>query len=252
MMERMIDLKTHTIYTRTNGVGKPPVIFEAGMNNDSNTWRHVEPKVAEFTTTVVYDRAGLGRSSQPMTTRTLNTMLRDLGNVLEKLEISPPYILVGHSLGGLLVRLYAASNLANMAGLILVDAPHERQHAEAKNRLSAKTWELVSEFWQQSAEAIDLAHEFANVGPVGLLGNLPLVVLSATVPETPPSVIPVEMARELHEVSSTIKLAFQQKLAAESSCGQHILVEGAGHDIHWQRPDVVIEAIHTMVLSANA
>ncbi|MEM7131509.1 MAG: alpha/beta hydrolase [Chloroflexota bacterium] len=260
-IEENILREDRSLYVRISGTGSPPVIFEAGMNCDSETWQHVEANVAEFTTTVVYDRAGLGRSSPLTTQRTLNTMRSDFEYLLDNLAlsppyisppyISPPYILVGHSLGGLLVRLYAANHLSKTGGLVLIDAPHEGQHEEAQQRLSAKTWKMVTSFWQQSREAIDLAYEFAQIEPVRSLGDIPLIVLSATKKEGPPPEIPTEVAKELEMVSSITEPSFQKKLAADSTRGQQIAVEGSGHEIHLQRPDIVIETIHNMVLAAQ-
>ena len=103
-LEKDIDRGGYSLYSRRSGVGKPAVVFESGLDDDGGIWNLVESIVAERTTTMVYDRAGLGRSSKATSSRTFLNIVADLSTVLEQLPVEPPYILVGHSLGGLLIR----------------------------------------------------------------------------------------------------------------------------------------------------
>lgn len=219
------------------------------MGDTADIWQRVEPTIAAYATTVVYDRVGLGRSSKSVEKRTLEGMCNDLRGVLNKLDLTPPYLLVGHSLGGLLVRLYAASELSQVAGLVLIDAPHEHQTEAARKALSSEAWEMMRSFWLRSEEAIDLNHELAQIRTVASLENVPLTVLAATSPPALPPEFSDDVARELGKVATTIFPAFQMQLANTSKRGQLIKVEGAGHYLHWQRPDVVIAAIQAMILT---
>ncbi|WP_249644242.1 alpha/beta fold hydrolase [Nocardia sputi] len=102
----------------------PTVVFEAGAGTSRSSWAKVQPEVARFTRAIVYDRSGLGRSAPDSAGRTLHRMADDLDDVLDHFEPGP-FILVGHSAGGPIVRLAAARRPDRIAGLILVDPADE-------------------------------------------------------------------------------------------------------------------------------
>ncbi len=246
-IEKYINMDGYSLYSRSSGLGKPAVVFESGLGDSSAIWHMVEPIVAKRTTTIVYDRAGLGRSSKAPSPRTLVNMVADLNTVLTQLSIEPPYILVGHSLGGLLVRLYAASYPTAVAGLVLVDAPHEHQTEAARKILSPQAWSFISSFWSQNPEDIDLVTEMNQLDMIATRPEMPLRMLAATVVQSPPFDLPKAIAQEIESVASLVFPAFQTKLLETSKRSQLISVEGANHYIHRQRPDIVIEAIDTLL-----
>jgi pimeloyl-ACP methyl ester carboxylesterase len=97
------------------------VIFEAGISGSSLSWSNVQPLVAAFAHSVAYDRAGLGWSSGALTPRTVANMVAELASALDAAHINPPYVLVGHSFGCLLVRAFASTYPDRTAALIMVD-----------------------------------------------------------------------------------------------------------------------------------
>ncbi|MFD4577014.1 alpha/beta fold hydrolase [Streptomyces sp. NPDC058417] len=102
----------------------PTVVFEAGAGASRSSWALVQPALAPYARTVAYDRAGLGRSAPDPAGRTLIRMADDLGALLD--HFGPgPFVLVGHSAGGPLVRLAAARSPRRIAGLVLVDPTDE-------------------------------------------------------------------------------------------------------------------------------
>ena len=118
---RLLDVNGERFHLLEKGVAGPPVVFEAGIAASSVGWALVQTRVAEFTRTVSYDRTGLGWSGPVRKPRTLEQSIADLRALLAAAGVAGPYILVGHSYGGLLVRAYAALNPQEVAGLILVD-----------------------------------------------------------------------------------------------------------------------------------
>ena len=101
--------------------GEPTVIFESGIAATNLNWHQVQESVAEFGHTVSYDRAGLGWSSRASSPRTPGNIAVELHAMLERAGIKPPYVLVGHSFGGLVMRRYTTLYPGEVRGLVLVD-----------------------------------------------------------------------------------------------------------------------------------
>ena len=107
------------------GQGNPTVILEAGLNDFSIFWARVHPDIAKITRVCVYDRAGYGWSQPSPHPQTSETMMKELHTLLANTQIDTPYVLVGASFGGALVRLYAHGHPDEVAGMVLVDAAHD-------------------------------------------------------------------------------------------------------------------------------
>jgi pimeloyl-ACP methyl ester carboxylesterase len=119
---RLIDVGGHKLHLYELGSGSPAVVLESGISASSLNWRRVQTEIAEFARVCSYDRSGLGwseLSDQPCTPMSLAAQLHSL---LRAAELRPPYVLVGHSFGGLVVRAFAARFPDETAGIVLVDA----------------------------------------------------------------------------------------------------------------------------------
>ncbi|HUX44512.1 MAG TPA: alpha/beta hydrolase [Terracidiphilus sp.] len=110
-----------TLYVVEKGSGGPAVLFEAGIAATNLNWHHIQETVSGFTSTASYDRSGLGWSSPSRTARTPANISAELHTMLHSAGIKPPYILVGHSFGGLVMRRYAVTYPEDVAGVVLID-----------------------------------------------------------------------------------------------------------------------------------
>lgn len=126
---RMVDVGGYRLHLYCHGTGSPTVVMEAGMGDFGLTWGLVQPELAKTSRVCVYDRAGLGWSDPSPRPRTVAVMVDELHSLLANAGIPGPYVLAGHSLGGLVVRLYAHSYPQDVTGLVLVDSSHEEQFA---------------------------------------------------------------------------------------------------------------------------
>jgi pimeloyl-ACP methyl ester carboxylesterase len=121
----MVDIGGYRLHLVSEGEGGPTVVFDGGLGCGSLHWSLVQPEVARFTRTVAIDRAGNGWSDESPLDRTSDNIVTEMHAVLHKANILGPYILVGHSFGGLNVQLFASKYPDEVAGVILVDSCHE-------------------------------------------------------------------------------------------------------------------------------
>jgi pimeloyl-ACP methyl ester carboxylesterase len=118
---RLLNIGACRLHVHEQGAQGPVVILESGIAGSSLSWALVQPKIAELARVVSYDRAGLGWSGACTTPRTVAAMVSELTALLDKAELRGPFILVGHSFGGLLIRAFAHSRPSDVSGLVLVD-----------------------------------------------------------------------------------------------------------------------------------
>jgi pimeloyl-ACP methyl ester carboxylesterase len=125
---RLVDVDGCRMHVQTAGSGTPTVVLETGLGGMSSAWAWIQPETARFCRVVSYDRAGLGWSEADAGPKTAQSAAQRLRTILRRSGVSPPYILVGHSMGGLLIRVFADRYRDEVAGMVLVDASHPDQH----------------------------------------------------------------------------------------------------------------------------
>ena len=139
--QRLVKLNTRRRFNLcVMGEGSPTVVLAAGANASTSHWARVQPEVAKRTLTVSFDRAGRGFSDSGPLPRSAAATVADLRAALAKIGARPPYVLVGHSLGGLEMRLFAFLHAAEVAGLVLVDSSSEAYTAALLRHKSFRDW----------------------------------------------------------------------------------------------------------------
>jgi len=128
---QMVDVGGYRMHINCQGApvaGSPTVVMEAAHSEPGLSWAGVQPGVAKLTRVCTYDRAGLGWSESSPRPRTAPHFVHELHTLLAQAGVEPPYVLVGHSIGGLYVRLYAHEYPEQVTGMVLVDSTHEDQY----------------------------------------------------------------------------------------------------------------------------
>lgn len=262
----------------------PTVILEAGLGSTYLDWSRVQPEVAAFAHVCSYDRAGLGWSEGGTSPRSCSQMVTDLHTLLVNAHIPGPYILVAHSFGGLIVRLYADMYPQEVAGLVLVDTSHEDQ-------LSVPA---LAQGMKKDLRFLALARILASFGLVRLAINAGLRPNDVT--KYPPAIrrllkaswkraqaiqtvyremvafeagaaqvrasrrfynhlplvvltqsIPSEALTTAEKRPEDAWQAFQQDLVSLSSQSTQVIAEQSGHYIQLEQPELVVEAIKTVL-----
>jgi pimeloyl-ACP methyl ester carboxylesterase len=138
---RLVDVGGRRLHlVCAGGEDGPSVVLEAGAGDDSTVWREVTQRAAAFARVYAYDRAGQGWSDAAPKGRTFEERADDLAALLERVGAPPPYVLVGHSYGGYIVRLFARARPASVAGIVLVDASEEAFAFSEAGRSGARSF----------------------------------------------------------------------------------------------------------------
>lgn len=243
--KQRVPVRGHHLAYLTAGEGNPVIVLLSGAGMDMDSWSRVFPAATAISTVLVHDRPGTGASDPPTRPQTGDEVVADLRGLLDAVGLAAPYVLVGHSLGGLHANLFARLVPGVVAGMVLVDASHpdevERRRAErapivirAINRVfaavdSARGRSRLSE----NAFVDDTVRQIRAAGP---FPDIPLIVVSGgrkmpLVPET---------AFRAH-------LDGQRDLVALSPQGRQIVAEKSGHFPQIDEPGVVVDAIREIV-----
>jgi pimeloyl-ACP methyl ester carboxylesterase len=230
------------LYLECRGAGGPTVVLEAAGTTDSSTWAPIWADVGRLTRVCRYDRLGLGRSDPaPPGVRTVQDSVADLHALLGAAGVPAPYVLVGHSLGGLVARLYAGQFPHDVAGLVLVDgqppdlpAPGLRLLPPAERRAM---FTIFRGLHPQDPEHLDIIASgvwvLANPAP-----PVPTIVLAAGrhgAPGSPPDPRFEALWQGL------------QRAQARALRARFVPVLDSDHFVHRDRPPVVVAAISQVV-----
>ena len=147
----LIDVGGRRLHMWREGSGTPPVVLIPALGGPAAEWADVQHELAVVTTVCVYDRAGLGWSDGgPLVPATPGRMADDLHRLVDAARIPRPFVLAGHSVGGLAARMYAARHPGDLAALVLIDSSHEDQFWRLREN---DPWEGAHELWLRAARS---------------------------------------------------------------------------------------------------
>ena len=125
----LIDVNGRMVHVQRSGTGSPTVVFEAGLFASSFTFAKVQPQISKLTSTLSYDRAGMGYSEpSPDPKRVSVVFAKELFELLDALDLHEPMVLVGGSVGGIYIREFAHQHPDIVAGMVFVDSSHEKTY----------------------------------------------------------------------------------------------------------------------------
>ncbi|MFD1738634.1 alpha/beta fold hydrolase [Bacillus salitolerans] len=216
-------------------IDDPTIVFDSGFAWGLENWEPIRKEVSSFANMFMYDRANVGKSENSNKAKHSKQNIVNLRTLLQKLEIKPPYILVGHSFGGVNVRLYASTYPEEVIGVILLDSCHEDQNKKMVPLWNKELQEDYYNGFQYESSISEFEESLEQVRGVKTLGKLPLtVVTGGTQPHHTPE-------------AWSYWMSFQKDLAKLSSKSKHIIVKDAGHAIHIDCPSIVSDLIREMV-----
>ncbi|MDH3747570.1 MAG: alpha/beta hydrolase [Gammaproteobacteria bacterium] len=260
---------SHRLHLNCIGQGLPTVIFDSGLGGSSLDWVRVQPEVASFTRACSYDRAGYGWSDTGPLPRDSENISRELEILLGNGSVPAPYLLVGHSFGGLNVRLYSHNNPQKVAGMVLVDSSHEDQFRRFKQAGVKSSAPRGNSFFVGNAfqipdalpkDIVPVAKSFAvsrssmaaflselrhlrnsaeQLQNAPLLPNVPVVVISHSIDQLRGSDSTAARAR--------IWMDMQSELAGRAAQGRHVIAATEDHYIHLSQPQLVVESIRDVI-----
>jgi len=247
-----VNIGDRHIFLSCSGTGSPTVILEHGLGEMGFDWQTVKDSIDDTTRVCYTSRAGMGFSDRASGdgVRTMQDAVDDLSAVLAAGDVPGPYVMVGHSAGGLSARLFADQHPNDVVGMVLVDTTHEDMTRRIRESISAESWDEVSGFFgSENGENMDLEASSAEVAAIGDLGDMPLVVLFAAQQENedPPRGISQKAVDEVNGLVGELESELQADLATLSTNGTLVVVEDSGHFIHVDRPDAVIDAINSVL-----
>jgi pimeloyl-ACP methyl ester carboxylesterase len=262
---QLVEVGGYRLHINCTGSGIPTVVIVAGAGDWSTTWGGVvQPEVAKTARVCTYDRPGLGWSEAGPLLGDAAQSARELHTLLQNAKVPGPYVMVGHSLGGFIVRVFAHDYASEVLGVVLVDSMNPKQVTQSQSNFLAQVYSLQAGFarvgggqllmklgilpsmppseaayWPQYIRPGSLqasAREFqvlpasaAEAAAVKTFGDLPLIVLTAKLNDNPGW---PEWQAELPQLSSN---------------SQHLFAENSGHPIQIDEPKAAIAAIMKMV-----
>jgi pimeloyl-ACP methyl ester carboxylesterase len=235
---KLVDIGGQRIHIECAGTGSPTVILESGLGKDVATWERVQPAVAHFTRVCAYDRVAVGLSDYFVSPgkRTSEDAVKELESLIRAAEIAAPYVLVGHSFGAFIIRLYAHRHPSEVAGLVIVDGSHEEQFETYSAALGPEQ--------RQSYMQTETGD---NRERMNTIASGRLAAAARPLPDVPIRVLTAAQSRypELHR-------EIQRRMLSSLPGALQTVVYDSGHYIQRDQPDAVIDAIREITAAQPA
>jgi pimeloyl-ACP methyl ester carboxylesterase len=267
-----VDVGGFRLFLNCTGAGSPSVILESGATDSSRQWKKVQPEVAHTTRVCSYDRLGFGWSDPSSMPRSARQMATELHTGLVDAGVRPPYVLVGHSFGGLVTQIFARLYPEEIAGIVLVDSVHPDEIAKFPDRFPAsptlaRLLRLTAPLglprffgWCNATAACPDCVKYTSAvlaeydeypeshtqaaTATTELGDKPLAVLAHD--------SEIGLGRQRDDAFESAWTAWQQDLARRSNNSSLTIATGIGHEIQSDQPQLVINTILRVVQATRS
>ena len=221
------------------GSGSPTIVFETGMGPTIDTWSKVLDTLSKHTKVYAYNRPGYGKSNISNPPENVVEVAKQLRQNLIAQQVSPPYLLVGHSAGGLYINMFARLFPNDVIGVVFIDASHPEQFEYFKNHHSMLHDLLITSTRKgnRKYEYDIVVTTLKSFEDAPIFPNIPVTVLTAGKKSSP---LETKKLRDKW-------LYFQNELKNLSNDGKQIIVKNSGHYIHKNEPEIVINEILRML-----
>jgi pimeloyl-ACP methyl ester carboxylesterase len=276
---RLVDVAGRRMHFTCAGGGTPAVVIIPGMGETSSDWEAVLQALAAHTTACAYDRPGLGWSDPAPGRPTAAGMAHDLRRLLDLAGVPPPFVLAGHSLGGIVARMFSSLYPGDVSAVALIDSSHPQQarrlpRVHLIDRRGGKLAAVALDY-ARSAGLTAMPRSLRPKGPAGQpaesrlfpqgrraglkelfafaticrdtasaardLGDLPLAVITAS--ERDPNLPAGSRAQRARSRSYRVWAQLQDELAGLSTSSTHVTAGCAGHHVQQDDPGLVIETL---------
>ncbi|MDQ6799360.1 MAG: alpha/beta fold hydrolase [Acidobacteriota bacterium] len=236
--QEIVNVDGRNVRIRVEGTGSPAVIFESGFGGDGlNSWAPIFPEIAKLTRAFAYDRAGIGKSDPATVPRTYNAIASELHAVLQHQKVAPPYILVGHSYGGALVRTFYALYPSEVSGIVFVDPITEQMFQGDAKKLVGEQEAMIG----NSPAGVRAEWDFLKSET---LTEFPILTKMRK-PNVPMTLLVARVNRPNGWAKGVI--AQYAPWIEERQDSSMIVTANSSHYIHRDQPELVVGAIRSML-----
>lgn len=229
--ERYTNIDGQKFRIKVMGKGDITVIFESGMSDSLEVWDSIPDSISKFTRVFLYDRADIGKSDTSALERTIPNVVNELRKILKQEDIKPPYVLVGHSYGGLITRYYSSEYSDEVKGLLLLDPAPEAYWDEMSDKrleeyvTGGNEWYRTRFEPKYRKEWYQFIPNLKYMKKLSIPKDLPIILVSAT-------------AWHWYKYQSKILIGFEKS--------KHIELKGE-HHIYKDHPDLIIGYIRELL-----
>lgn len=228
-----------------SGTGRTPIVLFSGAGVTLEGWSRLYPGIESIGTVLAWNRHGAGGSARPTQLQTGAAVVATARGLLAHAQLQPPYLLVGHSLGGLHANLFARLHPQEVGAVVLLEATHPRDRDALKGQegqlatVLGKLLSLPQHLFRPNLQAEVGAVEATarELGCAGPFPDVPLTVVSAGT-DPPRWLVP--------QAALQARRAHQRELASLSALGQQVIAQRSGHFPQMTQPELVLDVLRRM------
>lgn len=228
----------NTLIKGTGRAGSPTIVFESGLGTPLNNWDGIQTRISDNYKTISYDRKGIGESPATDNPRTIENLVNDLDILLRQNKVDGPIVLVGHSIGGHIVRKYQESFPSKVVGLFLIDPTNEYVYEEVFKQMAPKSADSMKVAWDNSykKQPIGVYNEWKEVY------NIDKIMRKNPLPTSIPITILVSYQENTFNTKKTIQIRKKQSSdwKRDKPNVKILNTSNSGHYIHLGEPEWVI------------